>query len=126
MVVHHARIKSNRYKQLGQSMTEYVIVLTAMLGMYVATPLVDEMAKLETAFNNKNKGYAYALSLSDFLDSEDINELSGYFPDAPEQFNQLVDTYNKFDDFTNGGLPIGLDDSGMPDIDLNEILHSLL
>jgi hypothetical protein len=107
-------------------MTEYVIVLTAMLGMYVATPLVDEVAKLENAFNNKNKGYAYALSLSDFIDSEDINELSEYFPDAPEQFEKLADTYNKFDEFTNGGLPSGLDHSGMPDIDLGDILNSLL
>ncbi|MCW8928689.1 MAG: hypothetical protein OQL19_00440 [Gammaproteobacteria bacterium] len=109
-------------------MVEYIVVITALLGVYVSTPLMDEMANLETAMNNKNKGYAYAISLSDYLDSEDINDLISYYPEAEEQYNKLQDAYDEFETFFSNDLPSGLSLDGVTDIidiDINDIYDAL-
>jgi len=118
----------NLFQQSGQSMVEYVVVLTALLGVYVATPLMDEIANLETAINNKNQGYAYAISLSDYLDSEDINDLISYYPEAEEQFDKLEDAYTSFESFFSNDMPDGLSLDGVTDIidiDINDVYDAL-
>jgi len=61
-------------RQSGQAMTEYVIVLVTLVGLAATTPLIDELSNLKEAIQSKNRGYAYGISLSDYLNSENAND----------------------------------------------------
>ncbi len=126
---------NHRFKQQGQSMTEYVVVLTALLGLYTLTPMKDEISNLETAINNKSKGYAYAISLSDYPDAENVNDLIDHYPalsdrrdKIQDQIDTVEDTRKRIDALSRGeiNLPDEFNAGGMPDIDLKAILRSFI
>jgi len=111
---------SRRYFQHGQGMTEYIIVLTALIGLAATTPLMEELDNLRTAINQKNNGYAYALSLSDYPDEEDITEL---LSPIQEKLDAIDENYNMFQSLIDGEVP-GVE-VGIPEIDLGDIYDEL-
>lgn len=125
----------HRGRQQGQSMTEYIIVLAAILGLYALTPMKDEISNLETAINNKSKGYAYGISLSDYPDAENVNDLINHYPALSDrrdkiqkQIDKVTDTRDRIDALSKGeiDLPDSFNANGMPDIDLSKILRNFI
>ncbi len=116
-------------------MTEYIIVLAAILGLYALTPMKDEISNLETAINNKSKGYAYGISLSDYPDAENVNDLINHYPALSDrrdkiqkQIDKVTDTRDRIDALSKGeiDLPDSFNANGMPDIDLSKILRNFI
>jgi len=114
-------IKKSIKKQIGQSMVEYVVVLTTLVGVGAATNIFDEIENLGQAISHKNHGFSYAISLSDYPDAEELKDLS---PEAAEQVEKLQSTFDAIDGYTSFEIPSGINLDGMPDIDFNDIMSS--
>ncbi|MBF0265292.1 MAG: hypothetical protein HQL46_08465 [Gammaproteobacteria bacterium] len=123
MVKSRTQLRVSPNKQLGQSMVEYVVVLMTLIGLAAATNLVDAVADLGKAISYKNHGYAYAISLSDYPDAEELKDLS---PEAAAQVSKLQDTFDAIDNYQTFDIPAGIDTSGMPDIDFDDIMNAML
>ena len=62
-----------RRQQLGQSMIEYTIVISFGILTLSSTPMKDAIAKLMETVRQNYTGYSFAISLSDYPDSDSAN-----------------------------------------------------
>jgi len=64
--------------QRGQSMVEYTVILAALTAALLAAGRgsVDELRK---AVIDKQRGYSYAVSLSEIPESGDLTEIAAYY-----------------------------------------------
>lgn len=136
--------KSNpKIRQTGQSMVEYTVILVALTMAVLAvgdgdfsTPEDSNIDELRQAIDFNHRGYTYAVSLSEYPESEDLAAIADYYDSLgkhPELADQMrggvstiksyvtdyVETTSYFQDF-DPDLP---DD--FEDIDIGAIIRDL-
>ena len=110
------------FRQPGQSMVEYVVVLGALsAALFAANQKPGELCdddqvgyigshecdkgSLIQAINQKHRGQGYALSLSEIPETDNLGELQAYYDDLekfPELSKQLGDISNKLGQVNSG------------------------
>jgi hypothetical protein len=93
----------------GQAMVEYVIVLVALTLAVLAvgdgdfsTPEDGNIDELRQAVDFRYRGYTYAVSLSEYPESEDLLEIADYYDSLgkhPELADQLRGGYSTIESY---------------------------
>ncbi len=116
--------------QKGQAMIEYTVVATFGILVLTTGPGRGVIGDLEDAVRNNYDGFSYAVSLSDYPDKEDLDELKDMYDEQgmpSDQSDYLADDpvdlvseltgfdFNSLPDVGQGvdmvdGLGLGLDD----------------
>lgn len=68
------------WREKGQSIVEYTVVSASLL-LVAAGPGADYVADLTDAVRDNYRAYSYAVSLSDFPDKEDLDDLNDMYVD---------------------------------------------
>ncbi|MGD2117609.1 MAG: hypothetical protein PVG66_04560 [Chromatiales bacterium] len=99
-----------KQKQRGQSMVEYVVILSALTAALlmpglgsVGTSQSDANSLLK-AVADKHRGHGYALSLSEIPETADLAELAAYYESLgkyPELSPQIKTGAQKLGEFSN-------------------------
>ena len=130
-----------KQKQRGQSMVEYVVILSALTAALlmpglgsVGTSQSDANSLLK-AVADKHRGHGYAVSLSEIPETDDLTELADYYESLgkyPELTPQIQAGAQALGEFSNqltnlGNLMRNLDPSNIqipPQLPSNPVLPS--
>ena len=122
------RAVAARGRQLGQATVEYVIVATVGILVLTTGPGEDAVQAAMEALQDNYRGYSYAVSLSDYPDARDEDELRDllleqgvpvdeieHFADDPEAFMTDLVPYDlssppDVGDFASGLVPSSAED----------------
>jgi hypothetical protein len=64
----------SRRQQLGQSMVEYTIVIAFGILTMSSTPMKNAVASLMATISQNYEGYSFAISISDYPDSDSASD----------------------------------------------------
>lgn len=101
----------NKILQYGQSMVEYVVVLSALTLAVLAigdgdfsTPEDSNIDELRQAIDFRHRGYTYAVSLSEIPEAENPLEVAQYYDSLgkhPELANQMSGGYSTIESYVD-------------------------
>jgi len=82
------------FRQAGQSMVEYTIVLVFGVMVLTSGPAGDVILDLLAMLNNKYQGYSYAISMSDLPQHDTINDyLATQYSVTPDDIINEITSY---------------------------------
>jgi hypothetical protein len=131
--------------QRGQSMVEYVVILSALTMAVLAlgdgdfnTPEDSNIEELRQAIDYRHRGYTYALSLSEIPEDENPMEVAMYYDSLgkhPELASQMARGYSTIQNYVDQYVSVttavrSFDPSDMADkfdeIDVADIISSII
>ncbi len=131
--------------QHGQSMVEYVVILSALTMAVLAlgdgdfnTPADSNIEELRQAIGYRHRGYTYALSLSEIPEAENPMEVAMYYDSLgkhPELASQMAKGYSTIQNYVDKYVSVttavrSFDPSDMADrfdeIDVADIISGII
>jgi hypothetical protein len=131
--------------QSGQSMVEYVVILSALTMAVLAlgdgnfdTPEDSNIEELRQAIDYRHRGYTYALSLSEIPEAENPMEVAMYYDSLgkhPELASQMARGYSTIQNYVDRYVSVttavrSFDPSDMADkfdeIDVADIISGII
>jgi len=91
-----------RLRQSGQSMVEYTVILSVLTLALVASSDGDSFQAMETAIQDRQRGYTFAVSLSALPETDNYKELADYYdslgkhPELSKLLHKGGDPVDKF------------------------------